>query len=151
MVTERSAKNRPTTTTASASRLPSRNRTTGGMAHHLRVGDSPRIKTMVAPAVGQWSRDIRLAFARVAPEEAERIARELCGLEGAATPLPGEHDRNFRLVLADGSSRVVKVHPADADPAELDLQDAALAHLGGAGTPRLEARAEVDGRPVRVL
>jgi 4-aminobutyrate aminotransferase-like enzyme/Ser/Thr protein kinase RdoA (MazF antagonist) len=121
------------------------------MAHHLRVGDGPRIKTMVAPAVRQWSRDIRLAFARVAPEEAERIARELCGLDGAATPLPGEHDRNFRLVLADGSSRVVKVHPPDADPAELDLQDAALAHLGGAGTPRLEARAEVDGRPVRVL
>src|SRR3954454_13923981 len=79
--------------------------------------------------------------------DAERVARELCGLEGTATPLHGEADLNFRLRLADGTSRVVKLHAPGTDPAELALQDAVLAHLAGEAVPRLLARR--DG--VRVL
>jgi 4-aminobutyrate aminotransferase-like enzyme/Ser/Thr protein kinase RdoA (MazF antagonist) len=84
----------------------------------------------------------------VTARDAERVARELCGLEGAATPLHGEEDANFRLRLADGTSRVLKFHSAGAD---LALQDAVLAHLEGEAVPRVVASAALNGRTVRVL
>src|SRR3954469_6818666 len=83
--------------------------------------------------------------------DAERVARELCGLEGTAAPLHGEEDLNFRLRLADGTSRVVKLHDAGTDPAELALQDAVLAHLAGEAVPRVLAHGRADGHAVRVL
>ncbi|MFL5581475.1 MAG: aminotransferase class III-fold pyridoxal phosphate-dependent enzyme, partial [Gemmatimonadaceae bacterium] len=84
----------------------------------------------------------------------ERIARELTGLAGTATPLPGEHDHNYRGDFENGTRCVLKVHAPGADPAVLDLQDAALRAVGGQGAPRLVASANgqrllswVDGRP----
>jgi 4-aminobutyrate aminotransferase-like enzyme/Ser/Thr protein kinase RdoA (MazF antagonist) len=65
--------------------------------------------------------------------EAERIAREVFGVEGAATPLPGELDLNFRI----GAGAVLKLHAVTADRSALELQDAVLAHLAGLGAPRL--------------
>jgi 4-aminobutyrate aminotransferase-like enzyme/Ser/Thr protein kinase RdoA (MazF antagonist) len=87
----------------------------------------------------------------VTARDAERVARELCGLDGTATPLPGEHDLNFRLRTPDGTSAVVKLHAPDADPEVLALQDAALEHLHGEGAPRLLGHGRVDGRVARVL
>jgi 4-aminobutyrate aminotransferase-like enzyme/Ser/Thr protein kinase RdoA (MazF antagonist) len=68
-------------------------------------------------------------------KDAEQIARERFGLEGRARQLPGELDRNFAL---DG--HVLKLHARDTDPAWLDLQDAAMAHVAGragVATPRV--------------
>ena len=68
--------------------------------------------------------------------EALAVARELYGLDDVtATPLPGERDRNVRLRAASGAAYVLKLHHPDTDPAELDLQDAALGHLAAHGVP----------------
>jgi 4-aminobutyrate aminotransferase-like enzyme/Ser/Thr protein kinase RdoA (MazF antagonist) len=65
----------------------------------------------------------------VAADEAERLAREVYGLSVSAKPLPGEYDCNFQLQSADGSEFVLKcMHPA-REPAFIDMQCAALAHL----------------------
>ena len=69
---------------------------------------------------------------------AERVARDLYGLEGRATPLASELDRNFRLRLADGTSFALKLHRPQRD---LALEDCGLAHLashpGAPAAPRL--------------
>jgi 4-aminobutyrate aminotransferase-like enzyme/Ser/Thr protein kinase RdoA (MazF antagonist) len=65
-----------------------------------------------------------------------------------AAPLPGEHDRNFALSGPDGRF-VLKLHSARAHRAELELQDAALAHLSarepGLLVPRLVGVHEGEG------
>ena len=46
------------------------------------------------------------------PDLAARLAREAFGLDGTASPLPGEYDDNFRLDESDGRSFVLKLmHP----------------------------------------
>jgi 4-aminobutyrate aminotransferase-like enzyme/Ser/Thr protein kinase RdoA (MazF antagonist) len=75
------------------------------------------------------------------------IARDVFGIDGVVTPLPGEVDENARLDVPDGSY-VLKLHAAGTDPAELDLQDAALLAVG---TPALVGRATVAGREARLL
>ncbi len=62
------------------------------------------------------------------PADAARIARERFGLEGAVLPLPGEHDLNFRID-AGGASYVLKIAHAGESRENLELQQAALAHL----------------------
>lgn len=68
----------------------------------------------------------------VSRSAAERLAAEHWGIEGAATPLPAEIDENFRLDAAGGSF-LLKVLPADLDPATADLVTAVLLHLDGRG------------------
>ena len=64
----------------------------------------------------------------------ERVARELFGLDGVATALPGEHDLNFRLESGD-ARYVLKLHAPRPD---LALEDAVLAHLSDVpAVPRL--------------
>ncbi len=63
------------------------------------------------------------------PSEAERLARELYGIAAAARPLPGEYDDNFHLVAADGAAFVLKVMHPEREPALIDAQCQALAHL----------------------
>ena len=63
--------------------------------------------------------------------DAARIARDLYGLAGELVPLAGERDDNFRLTTPEGERFVLKLHHEGADPRELALQDAALAHIGG--------------------
>ena len=61
----------------------------------------------------------------VATREAERIARELYGVETRATVLPGEYDCNFHLQARDGREFVLKcMHPA-RETAFIDMQCAA--------------------------
>jgi len=56
-------------------------------------------------------------------------ALESWNLSGTAAELPGERDRNFRVRAQDGRSFVLKFCADRANPAVLDLQSAALAHL----------------------
>ena len=81
-------------------------------------------------------------------EEAARIARDLYDLEGEVSPLPGEKDLNFRLRRGPGESYVLKLHHPESDPLELDLQTAALLHLGAQAEPPAAPRvvATADGR-----
>ena len=71
--------------------------------------------------------------ARVAPPiataEAERIARQLYGLDASAQPLPGEYDDNFHLVAADSREFVLKIMHAGRDESFVDMQCRALGHL----------------------
>jgi 4-aminobutyrate aminotransferase-like enzyme/Ser/Thr protein kinase RdoA (MazF antagonist) len=66
----------------------------------------------------------------VSPAEAERLARELYGVEATASSLPGEFDDNFRLTTRDGAERVLKVMHPYREPELVELQCEALVHLG---------------------
>ena len=78
--------------------------------------------------------------------DASTLARDLYGLEAEARVLPGEFDDNFRLA-ADGRSFVLKaMHPA-RERGLVELQCAALRHVGGARAA--PAPAPRGGRPAR--
>src|SRR3954454_12815855 len=80
--------------------------------------------------------------------EPERVARELFGLDGVATALPGEHDLNFRLESGD-ARYVLKLHAPRPD---LTLENAGLEHLGGdPAVPRLAGTVADNGHTVRLL
>ncbi|QYX55752.1 aminotransferase class III-fold pyridoxal phosphate-dependent enzyme [Roseovarius sp. SCSIO 43702] len=67
------------------------------------------------------------------------LAQRHFGLSGALTPLASERDQNARLDTGS-ASYVVKLANAAEDPAHLEMQNAALAHIeacGITGTPRL--------------
>ncbi len=63
------------------------------------------------------------------------------GLEGRATPLAAERDRNFMVSLADGTRRVFKVYHEADDAAARDFQNGVLLHMERVGlacaVPRL--------------
>ena len=61
----------------------------------------------------------------------ERLLRDRYGIAGTITPLPGEHDLNYRVETADGARYLLKLHaPDDAD--DLAMQVAVLDHLAEA-------------------
>ncbi|HEX4441119.1 MAG TPA: phosphotransferase, partial [Thermoanaerobaculia bacterium] len=66
---------------------------------------------------------------RLAQADAERLARELWDVEGAAAELPSERDQNFRIRTASGESFVLKIAGASESDDVLDLQNRALAWL----------------------
>ena len=91
--------------------------------------------------------------------DAERISREVYGIEGTATALPSERDRTFRLDAADGTRWVLKVSNALEDRAVLEAQCEMAARASAAGVPVQAVRrslagdeiADVDGHLVRLL
>lgn len=72
--------------------------------------------------------------------DAERLAAELFGVTGRATPLPSERDQNFMITPADASRIVLKISNAEEDASLLEAQQAALEHLG--------SRCDLTARPV---
>jgi 4-aminobutyrate aminotransferase-like enzyme/Ser/Thr protein kinase RdoA (MazF antagonist) len=86
---------------------------------------------------------------RTTAAEALKLARDLYGFEGRAEPLPSEYDDNFRLLAADGASRVLKVMHPMRDPGFVDMQCAALALVAerepGLFVPRVIP--DLEGRP----
>jgi 4-aminobutyrate aminotransferase-like enzyme/Ser/Thr protein kinase RdoA (MazF antagonist) len=72
---------------------------------------------------------------RLDTDAAARLARDLYGLDAAAWPLPSERDQNFLLETPAGAHAVLKIANALEDPAMLDAQQRALAHLAGADVP----------------
>lgn len=75
------------------------------------------LATMVAPSVP------------VPIEGALALVRQHYGFEVRATRLTGERDENFRLTAADGAEYVLKIANPAENPAETDLQAAALLHI----------------------
>lgn len=77
-----------------------------------------------------------------APEDAERLARELFGIEAAAKEFYSERDRVFHLRAADGTEFVLKLVHQDEDEAVLDFQVQALNWIGrenpGLPVPRVQ-------------
>jgi 4-aminobutyrate aminotransferase-like enzyme/Ser/Thr protein kinase RdoA (MazF antagonist) len=65
----------------------------------------------------------------VTTEIATRIARDIYGISGNPTPLPGEWDANFRLRTPEGEELVLKIMRPDCDPALVDLQCRVLDRL----------------------
>ncbi|GBQ48910.1 phosphotransferase (plasmid) [Komagataeibacter sucrofermentans] len=65
----------------------------------------------------------------VSVEEATRIARDMFGMTGMVSRLPGERDRNFRLRTAQGGDYVLKIAHCAEQPDMLDLQDSVLRYL----------------------
>ncbi len=55
-------------------------------------------------------------------------------IEGSVAPLDGEYDLNVRVETAGGEAFVLKVMRLGCDPALLDMQIAALAHVAQAAT-----------------
>ena len=101
------------------------------------------------------------ATLRISQAQAEEIAREYYGVAGVAERLAAEHDDTFRLVTADGTSRLLKVGAPDPVPAETSFPTALLLHLARTApalpvqrvVPTLEGRAELmlgAGRLVRM-
>ena len=90
------------------------------------------------------------------PADAERLARELYGMDATATALPGECDENFRLTASDGQEYALKIMRAGCDRAFLELQSRAFEKLSGLPVPRVSAiespiAETADGRLVWLL
>jgi 4-aminobutyrate aminotransferase-like enzyme/Ser/Thr protein kinase RdoA (MazF antagonist) len=60
---------------------------------------------------------------------AAQALQEAFGLSGRLEPLPGEHDRNFKVTAADGTRYLFKIHGARVPLERAELQAAALKHL----------------------
>lgn len=69
---------------------------------------------------------LQAAPARVTDAQAREVLRQQFGLSGALEKLGGERDLNFRVRLADGSSRLFKLsHPLE-NPAVVDFHNQAM-------------------------
>lgn len=91
---------------------------------------------------------LTLAAPAVPIAEAEALIQAYYGLSGRIEPIPGERDRNFRLIDDRGRGFVLKMaNPAEA-PAITDLQSAALMHLAARdpGLPVPRVVPTLDGR-----
>ncbi len=62
---------------------------------------------------------------------AENILLDLYGLEGEASPLPGEYDMNFKIRIKDEDRFILKISRPGTDPETLDFQQKLLSHLEG--------------------
>ncbi|WP_425987326.1 aminotransferase class III-fold pyridoxal phosphate-dependent enzyme [Ensifer sp. R-19] len=65
------------------------------------------------------------------------------GIEASLSPLPGEHDLNYRVSAADGQEFLLKLH-ATGDADELDMQVAVLEHLAAKASDLSVSRALRD-------
>src|SRR5262245_30776984 len=61
--------------------------------------------------------------------DAERIARELFGVDGRASMLTSERDQNFLIAAGDGTRIVLKIANAAEEKAMLEAQQRAITHL----------------------
>lgn len=67
--------------------------------------------------------------AEILSADAAQIAASLYGLAAEATALDGEYDSNFYLETPSGAQYLLKIARPAEDPALLDMQNSALAHL----------------------
>jgi len=85
---------------------------------------------------------------RFTAAEVESIARECFGLVGRATDLGSERDQSF-LVAGPDREGVLKISNLGEEPATLDLEEAAIAHVTRVDpalpVPRLLGSAETEG------
>jgi 4-aminobutyrate aminotransferase-like enzyme len=64
-----------------------------------------------------------------AAAEAERLAREIFGVEGTARQLYGERDQNFRIKTESGPGMILKILGPGEDPENVSFQTEALDHI----------------------
>jgi Ser/Thr protein kinase RdoA (MazF antagonist) len=86
--------------------------------------------------------------------EASDVARELYGIDAAATPLPSERDQNFRVDVKGRDKLgpyVLKIANASDDRALLEAQIAAAAHLHAHGVTSFNVMAAKSGEQVAAL
>jgi 4-aminobutyrate aminotransferase-like enzyme/Ser/Thr protein kinase RdoA (MazF antagonist) len=85
--------------------------------------------------------------------DAERLARDLYGLDATASPLNGEFDDNFHLRVNGGAEYALKIMRPGCDRALVDLQCAVLDGLRDLPVPRVVKTVEIaaDGRIVWLL
>ena len=77
--------------------------------------------------------------------DAERIARDIFGIEGVVTSLPSERDRNFRIDASDGRAYVLKVANGSESRDVVEAQMAVAARASEAGVPVQGAYAALSG------
>ena len=65
----------------------------------------------------------------IQPHDVERFALDVYGLGGDFQSLSGERDRNFLFQIDDGRKLILKFSHPHEDPAVLDFQCQALAHI----------------------
>ncbi|HTL45558.1 MAG TPA: aminotransferase class III-fold pyridoxal phosphate-dependent enzyme [Vicinamibacterales bacterium] len=65
----------------------------------------------------------------VSENAAQRLGRDLYGLDAVAAALPSERDRNFRLDTPDGARYVLKIANAREPTGMLEAENAAMRHL----------------------
>ena len=83
---------------------------------------------------------------RLTGADAEIAGRELFGVDGRATPLASERDRNFLLTTARGERYVLKVANGSDPRDAIEAQAAVLRHLASTAlTPRLVPTRAGDG------
>ncbi|MET1028007.1 MAG: phosphotransferase, partial [Dongiaceae bacterium] len=63
------------------------------------------------------------------PAEVENVLAQQYGLRGALTPLYSERDQNYRLLDMRGTAWTVKIANLEEDPAIIEAQIGALAHI----------------------
>src|SRR5215471_4893975 len=73
--------------------------------------------------------DLLLRAPALTAAEAVDLARRVYGIDAAASPLPSERDQNFLLQTAVVNRFVLKIANSTEDPALLDAQNSALAHV----------------------
>ncbi len=80
---------------------------------------------------------------------AQRVARELFGLESSATELSGERDANFRIVSEEGDYALKIANPADK-PESVEVQVLAMEHALAAdpSLPIPRVRRTTTGSPI---
>ncbi|NCA85416.1 MAG: aminotransferase class III-fold pyridoxal phosphate-dependent enzyme [Clostridia bacterium] len=71
----------------------------------------------------------------ITPAEAEKIGRELYGIQAAAIVLPGEVDFNFRLTDAANHGYLLKISRPGADEKQIDFQIDLMHHLNHQNLP----------------
>ncbi len=88
----------------------------------------------------------------VSPSHAEAIVRAVFGIDGDATPLDGERDRNFRIAASDATFALKIGNHEDSVPA-VEAQALALEHACKVddGLPAPRVRRTLAGEPVGVV
>lgn len=85
---------------------------------------------------------------------ATAMLAEHWGLDGLVERLPGERDANFVVTERNGRRSLLKIHAADSDPDEIDLQASVLHYLepsaGRLGVQRLIPDLSGETLPVAV-
>ncbi|OCC00760.1 hypothetical protein BA190_32195 [Labrys sp. WJW] len=97
----------------------------------------------------------------LSPAEAQAIARDVFGVEGAISPLASERDQNFRIEVPGEPGFVLKIVNASEPQEQSDFQTALLDHLAAhapsLSVPRLKrsrdgkalAEVQAEGGPFR--
>src|SRR5690349_15924479 len=98
---------------------------------------------------------IRSVGPRFSISQATEIANNLYGISEFIRELPSERDQNLLFRRNDGGEFILKIANRDEQRPTLDLQNQAMAHVGGTGTVVRTKTGEqittVDGHFIRLV